>query len=306
MSMVTAAAAPLAIKKTRTVNAVKKEAPSKAPRALKKLLPAEATKPPAAPPSTQTMANPSDKPLDEMDSLMAGMKKIRINVVTAAQKEARDKAKKEKTEQRAVPLKEIPPVPELAAPQAPPGAAELGPTPTIELPRPEEPMELPTQRRELPTQRHELPTQRQHGILAAPNGPATPAQERQHIPHPPKPQQVPLPASSPVFSSTPQYGSSPTEGGAPSVFIPYQPEGATPEPLPQTQPLQWLPPNNATTPSPMKRGDLPMFTATSAIPFAVTPRQAGAGETVSPKSKPASEPKSDDWSVWEIPETPQQ
>lgn len=50
------------------------------------------------------------------------------------------------------------------------------------------------------------------------------------------------------------------------VFIPFQPEGPLPDSVLQQAPLQWLPPNSG-TPAAQRKKELPVFTNTSAIPF---------------------------------------
>jgi histone deacetylase HOS3 len=63
-------------------------------------------------------------------------------------------------------------------------------------------------------------------------------------------------------------------------FIPYQPDGPPPVSVrDQQKPLQWLPPNVSATPvqSPVKRGDLPVFTSTGVIPFAPARTAQGTG-----------------------------
>jgi len=90
------------------------------------------------------------------------------------------------------------------------------------------------------------------------------------------------------------------------VFVRYQPDGPSPEALPQTQPLQWLPVNNGTTPSPMKRGEMPVFTSTSPIPFATLRRAAEGEGPLSPKSVTTGRIKAEgkEESVWDIPDSP--
>jgi histone deacetylase HOS3 len=61
----------------------------------------------------------------------------------------------------------------------------------------------------------------------------------------------------------------------------------------QQEPLKWLPPNTS-TPSPMKRGDLPVFTSTSTIPFGLSKVN---GEVKKDENK-------GDVDIWEVPETP--
>jgi histone deacetylase HOS3 len=112
---------------------------------------------------------------------------------------------------------------------------------------------------------------------------------------------MPLPSSSPVAATFTQ----PAEGS--DVFIPYQPEGPRPNTMLQQEAIRWLPPNTS-TPTPMKRGDLPVFTATSAIPFGLPPNP-DTNVPTAPKanetSKPAEDSKKYDDSIWEVPETPQ-
>jgi histone deacetylase HOS3 len=89
------------------------------------------------------------------------------------------------------------------------------------------------------------------------------------------------------------------------VFIPYQPEGPTAHMMPQRDAIQWLPPNTS-TPSPMKRGDLPVFTAKSAIPFGMNPSITVPTSTARESTDvPALEKlKPFDPAVWDVPETP--
>ncbi|KAM7198571.1 Histone deacetylase domain containing protein [Naviculisporaceae sp. PSN 640] len=120
-------------------------------------------------------------------------------------------------------------------------------------------------------------------------------------------QEVDLTSVSPL-SSYPPAGVSPQQAmvSPPDLFVQYQPEGLdlesdSPIPTGQNQgPLRWLPPDTPTrgvpsTPSPgtgMRREDLPMFTATSAIPFAVTSSNAngnGNGNAVSSMVKELEE-----------------
>lgn len=134
--------------------------------------------------------------------------------------------------------------------------------------------------------------------------PSTPQQLPPHFPtHLQQASQVPLPASSPIQPAQTAPSSLPSTSS--DVFIPYQPEGPPPNPVPQQEAIRWLPPNTS-TPSPMKRGDLPVFTANSAIPFGINPN-------MTPKTSPLPEPaqpsaaenvKPFDASIWEVPETP--
>ncbi|KAK7997933.1 hypothetical protein PG989_005973 [Apiospora arundinis] len=88
------------------------------------------------------------------------------------------------------------------------------------------------------------------------------------------------------------------------LFVQYQPEGSTPQALPQTGPLKWLPPNQAETPKVSKKGH--QFTAKSSIPFANSPKKmensAPFGQHLLNKTPIKVEKKEGD--AWEIPETP--
>ncbi|KAK4214415.1 hypothetical protein QBC37DRAFT_155422 [Rhypophila decipiens] len=86
-------------------------------------------------------------------------------------------------------------------------------------------------------------------------------------------------------------GSPPRRPASPDLFVQYQPEGLESSTIPtqnQHAPLQWMPPSTPThgfsTPSPatgMRREDLPVFTATSTIPFSPT---GGSARPFSPPS----------------------
>jgi histone deacetylase HOS3 len=140
--------------------------------------------------------------------------------------------------------------------------------------------------------------------------PSTPQQlppQGPHIPtHLQQASQVPLPASSPIQPTQPPQ-SAPSSGPEASsdVFIPYQPEGPPPTQVRQQESIRWLPPNTS-TPSPMKRGDLPVFTANSAIPFGVNPNLLAKmnGPTEEAQESAPENWKPFDKSIWEVPETP--
>ncbi|ROW09519.1 hypothetical protein VMCG_02287 [Cytospora schulzeri] len=282
MSVMTTAGGPLAVKKTRAANANKKPAP-KAPRAKKPAGTAPkngstSSSPNRTAPASQTTV---DKSGDDLDKLASGIKKITL--VTKQQKEAR--AKRETTASETARNTPLPP---------------STPEPTRRQPNP--PQEIMSQ--------------------------AT------------LPQEIPLPASraDTVMGPPPPVPSLAT----PDDFIPYQPEGPAPTTVSPQEPLKWLPPNtstpspvkrqpdfafitpsptrqagpNMTSPSPMtqvdsggmvspslmKRADLPIFTATSQIPFA--PRTP-SGQTPAPMSPTAKAETIQDDAIWEVPETPE-
>ena len=222
-----------------------------------------------------------------MDSLANDMKKIKITLVTKEQREAREKERMEKQKTDA---QQFAGVPEQH--------------PTIELGEAilESPAGTPTPgygafaggpEHLRPDARPAVP-----GLAIAGSEPI-----EHNLASPASPEYVSHPASSPVRRGP----ASDTQPSTPDVFISYQPEGPTPEAIPQKEPLQWLPPNSS-TPMAARTADLPVFTSTSTIPFA--PRPGSAGSTggsmvqtptsVSPRKsgRPADQP------IWEVPESP--
>jgi histone deacetylase HOS3 len=117
--------------------------------------------------------------------------------------------------------------------------------------------------------------------------PGIPAPEALGIP---QPTDIPLPASSPPVPKSGTFHDH-SDG-----FIAYSPEGPPPQSIEQSEPLRWLTPNTV-TPSPIKKAELPVFTSTGAIPFAV-PKTNGAAKQV----KKEEEVKAVD--IWDVPETP--
>lgn len=267
------------VKKTRAP--AKKEPVARAPKTAKK--PASTTNGPPAQPTSSTAAagaSSTDKPDDGMDKLAGEMKKIKITVITKAQREARERERQAREKLSEAATISVPPPgdeKEVLAGPAPPADISASHPSTVatanaqHLPSPTpSPAPQPTQ-------------------LQTPTNPSTPSIENMPTPTttatltsppPTDPRRVPLPASSPPPPPTPDVGRSPT---ATHTFIPYQPEhrgggpGVGPPPAAvlaeqqqQHQQLQWLPPNVCATPmqSPTKRGDLPVFTSTGVIPFA--------------------------------------
>ncbi|KAK3939849.1 hypothetical protein QBC46DRAFT_459376 [Diplogelasinospora grovesii] len=352
MSARTAATgASLAAKKTR-VPPVKKDPVPRAPRGAPKKTPGTtatgataSTKTPAARTTSGAVSRPpavasssasssSNKAGDDMDKLTSGMKKIKITLVTPAQREARERERlaKEKEEAAAraaesitvaTPTLESEPSlhhqPAEQTPAAPPSTnSGLPSSPVVEATI--TPMSTPPAAAALD---HSEKQQQQQPMLPLPSfssytidqqnpsiieslspkslppqaDPLTPAHAG-HVFTPmllsSQPQRVPLPSSSPITPTSPTRFQQQASAPPPDVFIQYQPEGPAPSLVKQQQQqsLQWLPPNIVATPmaaTPMRRTDLPVFTATSAIPFAPT----GTGR------------QQFDESEWEIPETPQ-
>ncbi|KAH8678884.1 hypothetical protein BGZ60DRAFT_428705 [Tricladium varicosporioides] len=217
---------------------------------------------------------PAGSQSSDVDNLTSGMKKIRISLTTKSQREAKEQAAKSTKNTRILPPK---PVKSKSSPSGIPDVPE-------DVHAPAEPLCSTS-----PVVEHEM----------APM-PSTP---RQFLPHPVLSQvqqaaEIPLPASSPMGPNSYQPPApSNTLESQPDVFIPYQPEGPTPDAVLPQEPIRWLPPNT-TTPAAMKRADLPVFTSTSVIPFAPNPNLGG--QASSHASKPANQidqdekPKSDD------------
>lgn len=186
-----------------------------------------------------------DTEADPMESLTSGMKKIRINLITKSQKEERERAAAAASASTS------------AAPSPTPDTSMMPPPPV-----PAPPIVHPA------SSEASRPNTSEGSVVTFSSPPrrdvSTPVSDHAASTGPsPDPRRFPLPASSPP-------------AGLPGddVFVAYQPEG--PEPVavasPESATLKWLPPNTAATPAAMRRTDLPVFTATSAIPFA--PRSA--------------------------------
>ncbi|PFH57777.1 hypothetical protein XA68_14586 [Ophiocordyceps unilateralis] len=82
----------LAVKKTRTAGDGRKETASKAPRSPKMPLPETKKDAPAYKSSTVSSAATSPDETDAMDGITAGMKRIKINLITRSQREVREAA----------------------------------------------------------------------------------------------------------------------------------------------------------------------------------------------------------------------
>ncbi|KAB5535282.1 hypothetical protein GE09DRAFT_357177 [Coniochaeta sp. 2T2.1] len=290
-SSMSAKTTPLAVKKTR-VSAVKKEpAASRQPRAQKKPVPvpAQAVRPAASRTTSTTSATPSGVSSsqsgdDAMDQLTGGMKKIKITVLTQAQREARERERKER-ELQAQAKKHVP---------------SSSSTPVVQLsdPVPSPPVLSPI------TSSVNVAAQQIDQVTSHPPPASNPPSFAPVTPSTPSPplfaeRQTPLPPSSPAIFSPPQQPAADVDSM--DIFIPYQPDGPTPPAIqPQQQNLQWLPPNtNTPAPAQQTRRDLPVFTATSAIPFAPWPGSA-RGEELAKREEQQQVRRS----VWDVPETP--
>ncbi|KAH8808977.1 hypothetical protein F5884DRAFT_389348 [Xylogone sp. PMI_703] len=235
----------------------------KSPLSETKILPAERE-------GASSVQPPSNGNAD-IDNLTSGMRKIKISLTTKSQREAQAAA-----QQAAAAA---------AAAEAEAEAVknrESAETPVTLVSEPRNATPIITSR---PPTSHQMdrPTTassaggNEHGL---PPHPSTPQPSDSGHLHP---WQVALPTSSPVSTVSSAGASAPSappsshsEYGPENVFIPYQPKGPVQHQMVQQEPLKWLPPNTA-TPSPMKRADLPVFTASSAIPFGSNPNDRRPG-----------------------------
>lgn len=227
---------------------------------------------------------------NELEQITSGMKKIKINLITKSQREAREQAKREA--EGGMPLSAGEP------PQTPVEAGRPLATPTLEehltLPAPAEnlvgasPMPFVPSGISVPA-----------GTVLSSSEVSTPTLEQGSMS--PTPGSVPMPTSSPGLPS-----SEGDSAGGMDFFIPYQPEGPSPVAVSQTEPLKWLPPNAAAsaagtpvaTPSPVKKHTDNLFRYTSGgIPFAPRP-EVQKSEEVKAEGKERA-------AMWDIPEAPQ-
>jgi len=309
MSVRVANGNPLTVKKTRAP--VKKEPVPRAPRMPKKPVGANGngtgaaarrTSPLSATP-TSVSPEPTvvNKTTNAMDDLTNDMKKVKITLITKAQREARERERQAREKLAHADTISVASTPVENKPMLEPEQLHALPSSPAEVTGP--PLSSPPAISGPGLASGEPSPGQQHfaelsGVDVLPS-PSTPGFGRAPV----LPQRIPLPSSSPAAASPSRSPArSPTRdrwtSEAADVFIPYQPEGPAASPLAQQQqpPLQWLPPNTATPSSVMRRADLPVFTATSAIPFAA-PLRTG--------KSPSSPLKRRDDLLWEVPETPE-
>ncbi|KAM5345300.1 hypothetical protein ACJ41O_011162 [Fusarium nematophilum] len=310
----TAAAAPpnakasvagtLQVKKTRNPVTTRKDPAAKVPRGTKKAAAPTSSRPVTAMQKARPPSKPLSKPGpastgDDIDSITTGMKKIRINLITQSQKEARERARLDSQKAGSASASSVPSKAKPEEPkEAPASVQQASDTANLDsIPISAEPASIsPTQT--APPDPH-IPTP---PATISSSGISSPFQEQNPLDAGPEPQKAPIPASSPV---APSVSIQPSDDDQ-DVFIAYQPSGPAPEPVPQQEPLKWLPPNIPTpsaqtpapTPSPVKKTNL--FQYTSGIPFAPRPEQKA--EPTEPNVK--SESNAAD-SIQEIPEAPQ-
>lgn len=260
------------MKKTRAPAATRGGA-ARAPRGGKKAAaggkstPTEPTgrSPPAGPSTAPPKVPGTSTEADGLEGITSGMKKIRINLITKAQKEEKERAARSSTTSPTGTENRVLSPVEFQAMMPPPPVPVVHPA-SSEASRPAT--------SEGPVINSSPPAVSAQSSISTPVIEYAPTA----VPSSPSPGQVPLPASSPATVADPF--------ASPDVFVPYQPEGPSPVSVPQQESLKWLPPNTA-TPAAMRRNDLPVFTATSAIPFA--PR--GAEQRPASAAKKEEEPQ---------------
>lgn len=285
----TTSTAPLAVKKVRVNAATKKDVP-KAPRTKK---PATGAAKNGSKSSSPTRPQSSRAAVkiegDDLDNITSGIKKITL--VTKQQKEARAREKQQSTSSKQ--------------------AASSAEAQTSSLPV-------------TPGEEHPL------GLTLLSNSGNQPTETSLSL-APEVPQQDP--PITPIVKVAEEDAMNPEtpipEQHTGDVFVQYQPEGPIPKAVTPQGPLNWLPVNSTATPSPakqvapaampspvkeeepaimspspMKRGELPVFTPTSQLRFAPRMDEQSMTMPTSPSAKFEAERKADD-AVWEVPETPQ-
>ncbi len=292
------------VKKTRTVNPARSDA-TKNPRASRKSPPTglggdgtqDLPSLPREPSSSQTLnsstaAKAANKAATgDIDSITTGMKKITINL-----SKAKEQAK-------------------LAAKSASANGSKKAPVQTqdnaaVQIPNMQDlPTNISSLPEDLPMPSSSLILPGAHTITPAP-GVSTPQPlSPSRFAHLQDASYVPLPASSPVVPTgtskfpTPNSAPAPVNSSMPDVFVAYQPEGPPPAPIPQQEPLKWLPPNTS-TPVAMKRNDLPVFTSTGAIPFGVSTNKGASSGLVGGVPGATLKQQKQEPSIWDVPETP--
>ena len=254
------------VKKTRTVAGARKEPAAKTARGTKKIA--------ATTGNTKATGNPVQQAegaarsgTDDVDNLTSGMKKIKINLITQSQREAKERSQTQGTgsgvptpsESRSTRSGRSTPLvsPDMELPSIPPPYADK--------------MEVSTPTA-LPASDPVYPTF--HGKASVDTSGGESSEARVETPN--QEDNGSLPASSPIV---PQVSVQPSMD-SPDVFIPYQPEGPPPMAAAQNEPLKWLPPNVSTpssntpvaTPSPVKRQDNLFHYTPGSIPFAPRPK----------------------------------
>ncbi|KAG7134106.1 Histone deacetylase HOS3 like protein [Verticillium longisporum] len=224
-------------------------------------------------------------PSDDLDKITTGMKKIKINLITKSQKEERARSSQAAAAAAAAtaaaPVTRTEPGP-AGNQSAPRSASEFLPQPDVAQPPV---VDETTSALAVEESAETQPALTVKPEIGAHEGPVS--------------AQLPLSSDVPEHKILPTHSfarpassqkaqqdgadQSPalelTSNTSPEMFVAYQAEGPAPMSVPQQGSLRWLPPNTS-TPATARRTDLPVFTSTSAIPFAVAqkPSQSTAHE----------------------------
>ena len=219
----------------------------------------------------------------DVDSLTSGMKKIKISLLTKAQKEAKEEEKhRVKVESSQADGKTFSNI--------------SNETPST------------TANSETTYNQSAASTP----IMSISPGPSTPQLSVPPHDHAQseEPEQLPFPTSSPIAHPLESYDSGNVSDHSSNYsadkFVAFQPHGPIPSTIEQQEPLRWLPPNT-NTPASGKKYDLPVFTSTSTIPFAPNSDGDNQTEFSNPHLEQDSSPSESTQlasSIWDIPVTP--
>ncbi|KAF5672193.1 histone deacetylase HOS3 [Fusarium heterosporum] len=289
----TVAGSSVQTKKARNPAPPRKEPAPRAPRGTKKTTTVAGSSRSTtavqaiSPPKSSNKDVASGTTGNDIDSITSGMRKIRINLITKSQKEAKERARQEsekaKKDTSVAPSQSAFEQPTGVSPGAQPSSKIIGHEPGSIVVLNEPHGISPTQPAPLDSRVPTPPTTTSSSSLV------TPLQEQDPFESAELASDLVSPAlSSPAIPSVSVHPSA----DADDIFVPYQPDGPAPEPVTRHEPLKWLPPNIPTpstqtptaTPSPVKKNNL--FRYTSGIPFAPRPGQQSQGGKAASNAKP--------------------
>lgn len=287
----------LQVKKTRTSTAAKKDAPPKAPRTKKSTTAATKTSSKTnSPARPEPSLNEANKGGDDLDTLVSGIKKITL--VTNKQKQARAReAKKASPKAEGQANAQGVPATPMAKSLFPQDSSHTPPNgdKAHQITRSKKELEPEMKQRETPTTTPlvNIPGAGT-GKVTTPAAAAPPADNFVHYqPDGPVPEAL-LTPQQPLSWLPVNTGASPTparpeithDGGAAAIVTSPTPGTQQEQPQPPPPPMVG---KALMSPSPMKRGEAPVFTPTTQLRFA--------------NPRPGAQ-KVDDDGVWEVPEAP--
>lgn len=300
--------AKLNVKKTRPRATTPKESMPKTPQNNRRATPSRqaktAVKPRAKSVTVSPTAPASEPPVPPVNKMPSGSgaKKIKINLITPAQREARERSKSQEAEK--------------AQNEAAVATADAtSSSPAAEAQKTETPRLAPVHTATVETSPLQLdPSSSNFLSRATESGLSTPNEVT--------PTDIPSPlekkgngVASHAQGGIPALGEQMTSTTNSDVFITYQPEGPAPAAVSRDEPLKWLPPNiptpsantPATTPSTMKKttkNGNGLFHYTSGIPFAPKAKTEESGPQPSDVKTSPTKPKMEkqEKSLWEVPE----